>query len=61
MSELTVILKDSERTYRQTFLAYNDYYVRGDDPFVLECIKTCMETFGSEPESIKIRIHLEIQ
>ena len=61
MSELTVILKDSDRTYRQKFLAYEDYKPDPEDPFILKCIHEAMEIFGSEPESIQIKIHLEIQ
>ena len=61
MSELTVILKDSERTYRQKFLCYDDYHVSENDPFILQCIEEARKSFDGEPEHIQIKIHLEIQ
>jgi len=63
MFELTVILKDSERTLRQKFPVY--------DPFVLNvmplhetlvsCIEETKKNFNGEPEEIQIKIHQEIQ
>jgi len=61
MSELTVILKDSERTYRQKFLIYEAYSVLHTDSVIHACIKDAKENFLGEPESIQIKIHLEIQ
>lgn len=61
MNELTVILKDSERTYRQKFLIYEAYTVSCDDPIVLKCIEEAMNNFDGEPECVQIKIHMEIQ
>lgn len=61
MSELTVILKDDERTYKQKFLIYEDYSVVHDDPAILHCIEEAKKNFDGEPESIQVKIHLEIQ
>lgn len=61
MTELTVILKDSERTYRQKFLVYEDYNPSEDDPIIISCIEEAKKNFNSEPENIQIKIHLEIQ
>ncbi len=61
MSELTVILKDSERTYRQKFLIYDVYHPTHDDPVIMGCINEAKKNFDGEPEDIKIKIHLEIQ
>lgn len=61
MSELTVILKDSDRTYRQKFLCYEDYHVSDNDTFILRCIEEAKKNFEGEPEEINIKIHLEIQ
>ena len=61
MSELTVILKDSERTFRQNFLSYGNYSIRDDDPFILMCIATAKKNFEGDPESVQVKIHLEIQ
>jgi hypothetical protein len=61
MSELTIILKDSERTYRQNFLIYAHYSVSEDDPIIRAVIDEARECFGGEPESIQVKIHMEIQ
>lgn len=61
MNELTVILKDSERTFRQKFLIYEDYSVNIHDPVIGQCILEAKKSFEGEPEDIKIKIHLEIQ
>lgn len=61
MTELTVILKDSDRTYRQKFLVYEAYSTTEDDPVILRCIDEAKKNFDGEPEEINIKIHLEIQ
>lgn len=61
MNELTIILKDSERTYRQKFLMYERYAVHEDDPVILFCIAEARKNFEGEPESIQVKIHMEIQ
>ena len=61
MSEITVILKDSERSYRQKFLIYDPYCVSIDDPIIRNCIEEAKKNFDGEPEDINIKIHLEIQ
>jgi hypothetical protein len=61
MNELTVILKDSDRTYRQKFLIYEQYTMSEDDPVIRMCIEEAKKNFEGEPESIQIKIHLEIQ
>jgi hypothetical protein len=61
MSELTVILKDSDRTYRQKFLIYEKFTLYQDDPVILMCIDEAKKNFEGEPEFVQIKIHLEIQ
>lgn len=61
MNELTVILKDPERTYRQLFLIYETYTVSEDDPMIQKCIHEAKKNFQGEPESIQIKIHMEIE
>ncbi len=60
MSELTVILKDSERTYRQKFLIYETFTLTCEDPVILRCIEEAKKNFNGEPEDVQIKIHLEI-
>jgi hypothetical protein len=61
MSEITVILKDSSRTYKQKFMIYENYTVCDDDAVILACITEAKKNFEGEPENIQIKMHLEIQ
>ena len=61
MTELTVILKDSERTYRQKFLCYEPYTVSETDPLIMSYVEQAKKGFNSEPEEIQIKIHLPTQ
>jgi hypothetical protein len=61
MSELTVVLKDSDRTYRQKFLVYESYSVVDDDPVILKCMDEARKSFEGQPEHIQVKIHLEFQ
>jgi hypothetical protein len=61
MSELTVILKDDSRTYRQKFLVYVPYSVEIYDQEILKCIVEAKKNFEGEPEEITIKISLEVQ
>lgn len=61
MNELTVILSDADRTYRQKFLIYETYTVSEDEPMIRTCIDEAMKNFEGEPENIQVKIHLEIQ
>jgi hypothetical protein len=60
MSELTVILKDEDRTYRQKFLIYEIYSVSEHDQVIMSCIEAAKKNFDGNPESIQVKIHLEI-
>lgn len=59
--ELTVILKDSERTYRHKFLIYDAFLMEVDAPTVKECISEAKKHFNAEPEDITIRTMMVIQ
>jgi hypothetical protein len=61
MFELIVILKDSERTHRHKFVIYEEVYVNPDDPIIISCIEEAKKNFEGEPESIQIKINLEVQ
>jgi hypothetical protein len=61
MSELTVILKDSERKYTQKFIIYEIYEVRIYDMKIKKCIEEAKKNFDGEPDTIQIKIHLEVQ
>ena len=53
--ELTVILKDSERTYRQKFLIYDGVVMSPADDQIAQCISDARKNFEGEPEDIIVR------
>jgi len=61
MNELTVILKDSSRTYREKFLIYEKYSVSPNDILILNMIDEAKKNFKGEPESIEVKIHMELR
>jgi len=61
MTELTVVLKDDHRTYRQKFLIYENYTMSDDDDVIRMCITEAKMNFDGDPESIQIKVHMEIQ
>ncbi len=60
-SELTVIIKDEEKTLRKTFLMYDAYKVSYEDPNIKACIEETLNNFDGEPSHITVKIQLEIQ
>lgn len=60
-SELTVIIKDSEKTLRTKYGIYDEYCVRDDDPIIKLCIEKTLENFDGEPDDITVNIKLEIK
>lgn len=61
MNELTVILKDEERTLRKKFVVYEPYTVSLDDPFIKKCVETTLEEFKGDADSIQVKIHMELK
>lgn len=61
MSELTVVLKDSERTYKQKFLIYSSYKVNAQDEQIQFCISEAKKNFVGKPEEVQIKIHMEVK
>jgi len=61
VSELTVIVKDDEKTLRKKHLIYEDYYVHDQDPIIKDAIDQTVKDFQATPEKISVKITLEIQ
>ncbi len=60
VTEITVIIKNSESTYRQKFLCYDAYQLQSYDPFVQSCIEDSKKMFHGEPEEITVRASLQV-
>jgi hypothetical protein len=60
MTELTVIFKDEDKTYRQKFLLYDTYTVSENDSVIQRCIEEARKNFDGETDTVQIKIHMEI-
>lgn len=60
-SELTVTVKDEEKSFKQKFLLYKPYSVDPHDETVQECIQEAISNSKIIPEDIKIRINMEVK
>ena len=60
-SELTVVIKSEDRTYRQKFLIYEQYTVSEDDPVINACKQEARKQFDGQPDSVQIKIHMEME
>jgi hypothetical protein len=61
VSELTVIMKDEEKTLRNKSLIYEDYMVDSEDPIIRQAVEQTLKIFGAEPDSIKISITMVVE
>lgn len=61
VAEITVILKDEEKTLRTKHLIYDSFSVDISDPVINDCIQKTINEFTGKPDSIKLKINLEIQ
>ena len=62
MVELTVTIKSSDATYKHKNLIYDAFNPNDpNDPIIKQCIQEALKSASIEPESIKIRINLEVQ
>ena len=57
-TELTVTIKDEEKTVKNKFLLYDRYTMDDEDPIIKECIAKTLLDFNGEPSSIKIKVSL---
>lgn len=60
VSELTVIIKDDEKTLRTKYLLYDTYQVDEHDPIIKDCIEKTLENFDGEPSNVIVNIKMEI-
>ncbi len=59
-TEITVTIKDEERSLKSKFLIYEKYYVSEDDPIIKDCIARTLRDFNGEPSDIRLKINLVV-
>jgi len=60
-SEITVIVKDDEKTLRTKSLIYESYTVDEADPILKECIDRTVKEFNGDPTDIQIKISMTVK
>jgi len=60
VSEITVIVKDDEKSLRKKFLSYETYTVDDNDPLIKSYIEETLSNFDGEPEKVSVKISMEI-
>lgn len=60
-SELTVVIKDEEKSLRTKYLIYETYTVNENDPIIKDCIEKTLANFDGEPMDVTVNIKMEIQ
>jgi hypothetical protein len=61
VSEITVIIKDEEKTLKKKFLIYDPYQVSQEDPTIKNCIEETLKNFAGEPAKITVKIHFIVE
>jgi len=59
VSEITVTVRDAEKSLKKSFLIYEEFTANITDPIIEKCIKEVLDNFQGEPDKIKVRISLE--
>lgn len=57
---ISIIVKDEESRYKRDFLVYEDVVLNTDDDIILQCKAITLKEWGREPDSIKIKITLDV-
>ena len=60
-SELTITVKDDAKKLVQKHHLYEPYCVIPEDPVIKNCVEQAVKAFDGIPDSIKIRIHMDIE
>ena len=60
VSELTVIIKDDERTLKTKNLVYDEYTIREDDPIIRQYVDQAIKEFAGEATDIQVKISMEL-
>ena len=59
--ELTVIMKNEERTQRQKFLIYEKIALVASDPIIAKCLAEAYKNFNGSVEDVTIRTTMVLQ
>jgi hypothetical protein len=56
VSEMTITIRDDEKTLKKKFLIHDTFQVDENDPMIRSCIAQTLENFSGEPERVIVKI-----
>lgn len=59
-SEITVTIRDDEKTLKAKYLIYDEYTISCNDPIIQRCIAETLTNFSGEPSDVRIRINFHL-
>lgn len=59
--ELTITVKDADRTLKKSFLIYEPISFTETDPMIKKCIDEVTAEFAGEPDDIRIRANMVVR
>lgn len=59
-SEITITVKDSEKTLKTKHLVYDDFQMKQDDPAIAACIAATVKQFNGEPDRVRVTAKFEV-
>ncbi len=60
-SELSITIKDSEKSLTKKYLQYEEYVVSEQDAVIDNAIKETLSNFDGEPEDIIVKIKMVVR
>lgn len=60
-AEISITVKNEEKTLKTDHLVYDDFVCNEDDPLLKSLIDETVKQFNSEVENIKIRITITVK
>lgn len=58
--ELTVTIRDEDRTHKKKFLLYETFSMDCDDPVIKRCIAETLVDFSGDPSLVRIRCCMDL-
>lgn len=60
VAELAITLRDEEKKLTKKFLTYMPFQCDENDIYIKECVQSSLKEFTGTPDSISVKINLEI-
>lgn len=59
-SEITITVKDHEKTLKTKHLVYDDFKMKQNDPAIAACIAETVKQFTGTPDKVRVTAKFEV-